>query len=207
MKETDVIVLKTIREENQMRIAIDLDGVIWDFQSRFMNLYNQEYNENVRYEDVLRWDFYPKKRWERVYKRATKQPYKFSLIDIAIPIYMRILNLRHRVSILTHGNYPVLALKDFLEKLGIEVGREYNELIIDHTGTPKTEFDFDIFIDDNPNMINECMIRSQKFLLLYNHPWNKNSVLPKNVIRIYNWSDIICLFFTKELNEHTEGKK
>ena len=187
-----------------MRIACDLDGVIWDFHTPFLSIYNQEYNENIQYKNVNQYDFVPRERWDRVYEKTMQQPYTFSLIDLAIPTYLKILNQYHDVSILTHGNYSVLALEKYLKKLGMRGGREFNELIVADIKIPKTNFDFDLYIDDNPKMVGDFTDYPKKFLLLFNQPWNKDSIIPKNGLRVQKWKNIMYLFFEKEL---IEGKK
>ena len=188
-----------------MRVAIDLDGVIFDFHTSFINLYNQEYNENIQYKNVKRWDFVPRERWESIYEKTMQQPYTFSLIDLAIPKYLKILNQYQDVSILTHGNYSILTLEKYLKKLGIRGGREINELIVADIKIPKTNFNFEIYIDDNPKMVGDFADHPKKFLLLFNQPWNNDSIVPKNGLRVHNWKDIMY-FFLKYLND-IKGKK
>ena len=181
-----------------MRVAIDLDGVIWDFHTPFLNLYNQEYDENIQYENVNKWDFVPRERWEYIYKKTMQRPYSFMLIDLAIPQYLKILNQYYDVSILTHGNYSILDLEKYLKKLGMRGGRNFNELIVANISVPKTNLDYDIYVDDNPNMVKDFLEHPKKYLLLFGQPWNRNSFMPKNVSRIQNWKDIMSFFLEKK---------
>jgi len=46
----------------------------------------------------------------------------------------------------------------------------------------KEELDYDIFVDDNPNLAKD--IKDNQILLLYRQEWNKNTPESKNVILV-----------------------
>ena len=45
---------------NKLKIAVDLDGVVWDIMGVFIDIYNSLFKENVKYEDIDDWYFFLK---------------------------------------------------------------------------------------------------------------------------------------------------
>ena len=43
---------------------------------------------------------------------------------------------------------------------------------------------------DNPNLVEPIKNKKERRLLLYDQPWNQNSVCKDNVIRVYNWKEV-----------------
>lgn len=187
-----------------MRIAVDLDGVTWKFQEKFLKFYNKEYHENILPEDIRCWNYYPKERWENIYRKTTTPPYDFRIMDIDIPFYMNLLNQEHDIVILSHGRYALIPLVEALDSLGISKDSEYNEIIIDHCHFPKTEWKADVYIDDNPEMVSQMEKYPNQILLLFNHTWNLESFESKNVFRVYNWKEV--MYFFKLYDKLTEKK-
>lgn len=62
---------------------------------------------------------------------------------------------------------------------------QYNDFI--STGQPKYKYDYDIFVDDNPEMFGECR------LLLRHQPWNADCLdeKSKSCDRIYSIAEVI----------------
>ena len=48
----------------KLKIMIDLDGVIWDIMGVFVEIHNDIYNSNVKYEDIDGWWFFPQGEFE-----------------------------------------------------------------------------------------------------------------------------------------------
>ncbi|MHA1757476.1 MAG: hypothetical protein ACTSVV_11940, partial [Promethearchaeota archaeon] len=69
----------------------------------------------------------------------------------------------------------------------------YRELIMVEKTPPdsKLKHEHDIFIDDNPYLIDAMPDYPEKYLLLFNQPWNQKTILTNNIIRIYSWKEII----------------
>jgi len=48
----------------------------------------------------------------------------------------------------------------------------------------------DILIEDNLKFATEC-VTPKRHVLLFDYPWNQNSDLPKGIIRVYSWKEIL----------------
>lgn len=96
--------------------------------------------------------------------------------------YVAAMRENHEVHILTSRQHVDAQVQWWLERHNIE----YDGFI--STGRPKYEFDeFDIFIDDNPDMAGHCR------LFLRHQPWNEHiDVLSmKGVTRIYSVAEVL----------------
>ena len=58
---------------------------------------------------------------------------------------------------------------------------------------------FDVYVDDNPNLANAIQKTDDKYLLLYDQPWNQKIDNTNKIIRVFNWKDIYTVLTTSEL--------
>lgn len=52
------------------------------------------------------------------------------------------------------------------------------------------ELERQVHIDDNPQYVDSC-IQEGVFVLLFDHPWNRNYSCGDNVVRVLSWGDVI----------------
>jgi 5'(3')-deoxyribonucleotidase len=177
-----------------MKIAIDLDGVVWDLMTIFIKTYNKLYNENVKFNDVQDWHYFPGDRFLTVYEIANEKLFEYPETEKNIYDHLYNLNIRkkHDVQILTHEINSVENLKMKLKCLNIVEGIHYNNLIKDQNNVKKVNYSFDIFIDDAPFMVEDIQKFPNKTLLLFDQPWNWNANTNyDNVYRVYSWQEVI----------------
>lgn len=176
-----------------MKIAVDLDGVIWDIMISFVNIYNEEYDKSLHVYDVNKWAFFTDEEFNNVYPKTLEKIDEYPAIDDNICHYLFLLNGKHDVKILTHEANPVRVLKKKLESFGIREGFEYLELIKqDFKEHPKkTDIKFDVYIDDCPLMIDDIKNYPDRILLLFEQPWNRDCEETSNVIRVKGWKDVM----------------
>jgi 5'(3')-deoxyribonucleotidase len=185
-----------------MKVAVDIDGVLLDIIIEYCKIFNNRYGTNFQKRDVTNWDFY--KEWNvdeetafnifyEIYADSNNVPF----IDSNAPDILRTLNKIHDVSIVSarlpeYHNELVRKLRDhnIMQKI------HYNKIILLHHNPPdiKLKEKFDIYIDDNPNLVEPIKYLKDRTLLLYNQPWNQESICENNVIRVYNWNDIDYIF-------------
>ena len=169
---------------------MDLDGVIFNSHFMLIKVYNEKYNKNITIKDINKWNYFDKNIFKKIYSEVCKRINEYLLIDLFTPYYMFLFNNRHSVDILTHQGNSKRKLEKCLYRLEIRKGFEYNRLI--KAKDEKVRYDFDVFVDDNPTMINGIFNYPQKYLLLYDSPWNHSydCTLYKNVFRVYNFSEV-----------------
>ncbi len=170
---------------------VDLDGVVWDIMGVFINIYNKIYKEKIRYNDVNDWYYFPQSKWEIIYPLTLLEIKKYPIIDENISFYLFYLNKYYDVNILTKKQNSVCVLTEKLKSIGVVKKWMYNDFIKIDVEDKKLNYEADIYIDDNPNMIEEMIDYPERTLLLFTQPWNKKYDVSeiKNIIRVSGWDD------------------
>jgi len=175
-----------------MKIMLDLDGVVWDIMGIFVEIYNEKFNENVKYEDINGWWFFDYEKWKVVYPLTLPRIMEYPVFEHYVDTYIYDMNISHDVTILTAEANPVVVLKNKLYSLHIFEGTHYDKIITVDPNENKLNYEADIYIDDNPNMAEKMYEHPDRILLLLNQPWNQGFEDEKseNVWRVYSWDDI-----------------
>jgi len=190
-----------------MKIAIDIDGVLLDIIISYIEIFNQKYNTEYKKKDVTNWDFY--KEWNitedeafeifyEIYENTMSVPF----IDEEAPKFMSKLHKLHELYILSARASQYRA--QIIEKLNfhnIKKDSHYNDLILVYHKPYdlKIKEPFNVYVDDNPNLAKAIQKTQDKYLLLYNQPWNQNIENTNNIIRVFNWKEIYTVLTTSEL--------
>ncbi len=181
-----------------MRLAIDIDGVLLDIIVNFCEIFNEKHNTEYTKEDVRNWEFF--KEWNITEKEAFEIFFKIydnsmsvPFIDDRAPEYMKKLNNSHEVYVVS-ARLPKYRAQ-VIRKLNyhhIKKNEQYIELILLHHKPYdlKLSQNFDVYVDDNPNLVEPIKNKKERRLILYDQPWNQNSVCKDNVIRVYNWKEV-----------------
>lgn len=192
---------------NKLKIAVDLDGVVWDIMRVFIDIYNRLYKENVKYEDVDQWSFFPEDRWEVVYPLTLPRIMEYPIIDKYIPTYLYYMNKVCDVTIVTKEQNPIRTMEAKLRTLDIVKGREYDKIIKLPVNGNKLIYPFNVYIDDYPGMAKKMNEYPEKLLLFYDQPWNRKDkyIGVGNVIRVNEWKDVLSfirtLLIIREFND------
>jgi len=183
-----------------MRIACDVDGVILDLATRFLEMYYGENRSEHEYtrDDWSYWEFYRElgitdddvgEMWEAVQLDADR----LGFIDDTIPDYLKLLREIGKLDILTMRKEPARdSLVSRLLSVGITRDTHYDNIIFVPT-TPKdvkVEYDYDIYIDDSPHLGRSLMGVNDKIMILFDQPWNRMLKCGGNVIRARGWIDV-----------------
>ena len=181
-----------------MKIAVDVDGVLLDIITPYTKLYNQLYNAAHKKEDVKKWEFYLD--WNLTEEEAFKIFYEIynnaisvSLTDKEAPKYLQLLNQEHEIDIVSARSFRFkMQLKDKLEQCDITKGIHYKDLILvdPKPYDLKFQLNYDVFIDDNPHLVDPVKERARSILLLFDQPWNRDSVCNDKAIRVKDWKEV-----------------
>ena len=181
-----------------MRIAVDIDGVILDMVIKICEIFNEQFDTDYTKEDVKRWEFY--KDWNvseeiifNIFYKAYEESMTLPLIVADALQILKKLNNHHHVDLVTARNSKFeIHLLERLNSLGIKKGVHYVNLI--HVEPKpydvKIRLDYDILIDDNPNLVKSIENFPNKRILLYDQPWNHHVGETENINRVYNWKQI-----------------
>lgn len=168
------------------KLAVDIDNTIWDLVSPWIDLYNRSYDDNVKREDITRYDFFT------ITSKASKE---------------EILNFLSTEEI-WQSVEPYKESYEYLEKLN----NEYELYIVTNTSykTPKAKFDrlFSLFpflsedqlvIISNKQLLNidimvdDCIdhLQGGKFIkFLIDEPYNRSYCDDKEIIRVNDLKDV-----------------
>lgn len=181
-----------------MKIAIDIDGVLLDLMITFCEIFNKRHKTNFQKKDVTNWEFFmdwnisEKEVFELffyIYENSMLVPF----IDEKASKYMKKLNKKYEVFVVSARNSQYRG--QIIEKLHfhkVRKGIEFIELIlVDHKPYDlKLNLNYNIYVDDNPNLVEPIKKIKEKYLLLYDQPWNQKCICEKNVFRIRNWKEV-----------------
>jgi len=201
--------------KKKLEIAVDIDGVILDTMVIFCEIYNEIYEGSKGFkkrtkEDVTSWQFnhdwnLPDTALWHIFDKVAEQLLFVPTVDPHASIVMRKLRSKFIVDIVTareEGDRDLLVRR--LHKSRIMEGVQYDALhIVDrHDFTAKIDMDYDIYIDDSPNLADGIREYKDKLIILYNQPWNKHIKEEGNIIRAKNWREVwkIILLVNKQVN-------
>jgi uncharacterized HAD superfamily protein len=189
-----------------MKIAIDIDGVLLDIIIPYCEKFNQKYNTEYKKKDVTNWDFY--KEWNitedeafeffyEIYENTMSVPF----IDDDAPKFMSKLHKLHELYILSARASEYR--NQIIEKLNfhnIKKDSHYNDIILVYHKPYdlKIHEPFDVYVDDNPNLAKAIHKTDDKYLLLYDQPWNQKIENTNNIIRVFNWKNIYSVLTMSE---------
>lgn len=177
----------------RLKIGIDIDGVITDFVSTFIEVINEKYNIRFGHEDVKEHDLYKvlgisedeakKLIIETLDKDLQPQPYAIDELNK--------LNREHDIFLITARPHNT---RNITEQWLYKHGIKYKELIYldegkKHKLKEQSNLKLDVIIDDNLKDIINWIDKVQLIIIL-NHPWNKSLNIKNNFIRAYNWIHI-----------------
>lgn len=181
-----------------MKIAVDIDGVLLDIMVEYCKIFNERYGTNYNKKDVTDWEFF--RDWNidvkiafEIFTAIYEDSMNVPFIDEDSIEIMQKLNKDQEVFIVTARNpqYKKPVVKK-LSSHNIKKGIQYEGIILLHHEPYdiKLEQHFDVYIDDNPNLVESIKLFEERTLLLFDQPWNQKSKCEKNVIRVYNWKDV-----------------
>lgn len=177
-----------------MNIALDIDGVIVDFVSSFIPVLKEEYNYDLKSEDVYCHDIsqvlalHKDEVNQLIHKTLTKN--NFNLIPGARD-GVDYIHKNHRLRLVTGRSEKY---RNFTEKLLEEKGIHYEKLIFSpYLEKHQVDFHFDLFVEDSVDeAVSLSHARGVK-ILLFNQPWNAKTLNIKNAVkRVYNWDEILA---------------
>lgn len=173
---------------------LDLDGVVWDIMHIFVEIYNEQFNEKVKYEDISGWWFFDYEKWKVVYPLTLPRIMEYPVFDRFVDTYIdQMHNNEDEVTILTAEANSVEVLTEKLKSLHIYKGSHYKEIITVGPNENKLNYEADVYIDDNPNMAEKMHEYPDRYLLLYSQNWNQEFEDEKseNVWRVWGWDEVM----------------
>ena len=186
------------------RIAVDLDGVLFDFLTPFCIFYNQRHGTNFTINDLTTYHFLRVfQKPEKEFRKDMNDFYQSALFR-DLPLIrgaqrgIRQLSRTNFLGVVTSrpdhtspitmvslkNNFPLIFSEiHFTSQYGGNGHKEKkSEYCLEHG--------YEIIIEDVAEYANECAEKGIRVFLL-TRPWNEKEPLHENVIRVGNWSELI----------------
>lgn len=190
---------------DKLKIGIDIDNVISDTFSSYLEKFNRKFNTRISYEELS--DFYyfekysgvDKKKVEIFIEKITRDyGYHFSLKPYEEAI--RVIKKWMRESVSIHyitlrPSYMKKVTLDWLKKhrfFGKNATLDLYDDSISYTSDAdykkkiSEKIGIDFLIEDAWEIATEFKIP----VFLLDRPWNRNVNLPKNIKRVHDWQEI-----------------
>ncbi len=160
-----------------MRLGIDLDGVVADFNSGWINRYNQDFGADVAFDAVKAWNAIPSLthfrhmgefwRWARDHDGHSLFRH-LETYPGAVEALWQLVKLKHQVVILT--TKPPWAIHDTFAWLADHRIPTREVHILDD----KSGIDCDVYLEDAPHNIEKLVAnRPDRTVARFVRPWNE----------------------------------
>jgi len=202
-------------KNNKLEIAVDVDGVLIDTMITFCNIYNDVYDGSEGFkrktvEDVTSWQFnhewgLPDEGLWNIFDLVSQQLLFVPIIDPLASKIMRKLRKKYIVDVVTareEDDRDVLVRKLWKHRIIEGVNYDCLHIVDRHDFTAKLSMNYNIYIDDSPNLVEEIKKHKDKLLLLYDQPWNQHcDCSSNNIIRVKSWREVwkVILLLRKQL--------
>ena len=174
----------------EMKIALDVDGVLADVIISWMN-YSNSIRQKITKNQITNWEFW---------KEFQINPFDFyAELSLCWKNWMSIPTTEKNLSSITKslssiGQVDVVTARERSTDSFVKSWLDYHDIsynnyvsVID--GPMKAELDYDVFIDDSPLNVEKFLTNNKK-VILYSQPWNEH-VSDDQIIRVSNLSEAI----------------
>ena len=179
----------------QLRIGVDIDGVVYLLSEAWTAEYNRIYNQNLKIEDWTDFNFKGMKlectpeQFLAIHKQADVQ-WAAPPITGAMQTLTQLNADGHLICFISSGKRSSIPIK--VAKLMLDLPDIPYEL---HFTTEKWHVNVDVMIDDNPFFMRQwLMMFDMPPLLFYRQPWNADDITPPDslneVYTVTNWREV-----------------
>ncbi|MEK6741915.1 MAG: hypothetical protein AABX91_00455 [Nanoarchaeota archaeon] len=188
---------------NKPKIAVDIDGVLADYQISFVEFYNKRNGKNFSIQNLIGHDFWlsfgisKEKAEKEIIDFFSSEKFKKLSPVTDSQDAIKLLAQKNILSIVTAR--PDFVRETTLEWLDAHFPNIFSEIHFTSqfggNGPREKKSDFcldynyEIIIEDIVEHANECAEKGIKVFLL-NRPWNKNFSLHPLVQRVNDWNEI-----------------
>jgi hypothetical protein len=176
------------------RIGLDMDGVLYSWDRAVRRMISEEFGLDVP--ESTAWsfikDFAGEKVWRWLWAHDGNVDRMFGTgfaYPGAITGSQELYDLADEVVILTSGPPGCeLAKEAWLLNRGIP----FDDFVRFDHGVSKMSVPCQVYIDDNPAVIEDLARYPRRTGILVDRPWNQEVEYGKNVVRAHGWSEIVA---------------
>ena len=175
-----------------LKIAVDLDGVLAEAMIAWCELYNKRYGQSISLEDIRAWNVWkivkiPHDAFFRILDDAWLEWEKIPPTEEGVGEQVRLLHEFGKVDVVT-GRSPrtVPSAKEWLKAHRVP----YDRFVRTESNLAKINLNYDVFVDDSPELMELIASRSTALGILYTRPWNRDTQMPTVVHRVTRWAEV-----------------
>lgn len=176
-----------------LRIGIDLDGVVADFNRGWTTAWNEQHGTDIQVEDVDDWDVLPRLtglahmgqfwRWARDLGGGRSLFRDLPVFDGALEAVQRLVEVGHAAVVIT--SKPHYAVHDTYAWLA-DVRFPSREV---HIVDEKWRVDCDVYVDDAPHVLGDYVRhRPDRVICRFVRPWNDPV---SGTVDTHGWTDVL----------------
>jgi len=177
---------------SDLKIAVDLDGVLAEAMIVWCDLYNKRYGGALTLEDIRGWDVWkivniPRDRFFRLLDDAWLDWEKMPPTERDVGKKVGLLREVGTVDIVTGRSVRTVSqAKEWLKAHGVP----YDRFVRSESNLAKINLNYDVFVDDSPELMELIASRSTALGILYTRPWNRDTQMPTVVRRVTRWAEV-----------------
>jgi uncharacterized HAD superfamily protein len=177
---------------SDLKIAVDLDGVLAEAMIVWCDLYNKRYGGALTIEDIRAWDVWkivnvPRDRFFRLLDDAWLDWEKMPPTERDVGEKVGLLREVGTVDVVTGRSVRTVSqAKEWLKAHGVP----YDRFVRTESNLAKINLNYDVFVDDSPELMELIASRSTALGILYTRPWNRDAQMPTVVRRVTRWAEV-----------------
>ena len=184
--------VRSKRHMSELKIAVDLDGVLAEAMIAWCELYNKRYSQSMSLEEIRAWNVWKivkitRDAFFRILDDAWLEWEKIPPTEEGVGEQVRLLHELGEVDVVT-GRSPrtVPSAKEWLKAHGVP----YDRFVRTESNLAKINLNYDVFVDDSPELMELIASRSTALGILYTRPWNRDTQMPSVVQRVTRWAEV-----------------
>jgi len=177
---------------SNLRIGVDLDGVLAEAMVVWCDLYNKRYGGSLTFEDIRAWEVWrivkiTRDQFFRLLDDAWLEWERMPPTEESVGEQMRLLREFGTVDVVTGRSMRTGSqAKEWLRAQAIS----YDRFVRTESTLAKIRLDYDVFVDDSPKLMERIASRSTVLGILYTRPWNREAHMPSVIRRANSWSEV-----------------
>lgn len=160
-----------------MRIAVDMENVLADPKSWFLDVYNDRHGTNYRIEDVDHWDWVQVEIEFEEFMQTINEGWRSHADEIA-PLDDDLCTCFRQLTALPDATIDIVTARTGVEQemqqwLDRHDVSGYDEFISIEPFETKATLGYDFYIDDNPKLASNLGAEQTQYLVTW--PWNQSA--------------------------------
>jgi uncharacterized HAD superfamily protein len=177
---------------SDLKIAVDLDGVLAEAMIGWCELYNQRHGQSLSFEDIRAWDVWKvvkiqRDEFFRILDDAWLQWERIPATEEDVGEQVKLLREFGSVDVVTgRSARTVASAKEWLNAHSVP----YDRFVRTESTLAKIRLDYDVLVDDSPTLMQLIASKSMALGILYTRPWNRDARIPTVVRRVSRWAEV-----------------